>query len=230
MKRLVFDSGPVISLTTNNLLWLLEPLRDRFGGLFSITEEVHGELVDRPLQTRKFKFEALQVEELVETGVLELLPSGPLRGRAERIMALANKAYAVRGNPLRLVQAGEVESLAAAALSSADGIVIDERITRNLVEKPLALVDLLSRRLHASVKVDTGVLRELASLTGAPPILRSTELVTLAYSFGLLDRYKVKVPDVEHELLESVLWGMKLHGCSVTDEEIEQLVEVALKP
>lgn len=228
MKRLVFDSGPVISLTTNNLLWLLEPLRDRFGGVFSITEAVHGELVDRPLETRRFKFEALQVEELVETGVLELLPGEPLRGRAERIMQLANTAFTVHGNPLRLVQAGEVETLAAAALSSADGVAMDERITRNLIEKPLSLVDLMSRRLHASVKVDTGVLRELASLTGSPSIIRSTEIVTLAYSFGLLDKYKVKVRDVERELLESVLWGMKLHGCSITDEEIEQLVSVGL--
>jgi hypothetical protein len=229
MKRLVFDSGPIISLTTNNLLWLLKPLKDRFGGAFSITEGVHFELVERPLQTKKFKFEALEVEELVETGVLELLPTQPLLPRAERIMGLANTAYDANGERLKLLQRGEVETLAAASLANADGVVIDERITRNMIEKPLALADLMSMRLHTQVHVHNEELQEFAKLVGQPTIIRSIELVTLAYEYGLLDRWKVKVPNVEHELLESLLWGMKLHGCSVSEREIDQLLETVLK-
>ena len=59
MKCLVFDSGPIISLTTNNLLWILEPLKNKFKGRFVITEGVRKELIDKPLTTKKFKFEAL---------------------------------------------------------------------------------------------------------------------------------------------------------------------------
>ena len=229
MKRLVFDSGPIISLTTNNLLWLIEPLKRRFNGAFSITEAVHYELVKRPLQTKKFKFEALQGEALVESGVLEVLPSEPLRARADKIMALANSAFETRNEPIRILQLGEVETLAAASLANAEGIVIDERITRNLVEKPYALADLLSNRLHTSVHTHTDVLDQLKGIIGEPTILRSIELVTLAYEFGLLDKYKVRVPNVNKELLESLLWGVKLHGCSVSEREIEQLMKTVLK-
>jgi predicted nucleic acid-binding protein len=225
MKRLVFDSGPIISLTTNNLLWLLEPLKERFGGVFSITEGVHQELVDRPLQTKKFKFEALQVEELIESGVIEVVPTAPLAPRAERLMYLANGSFSTQNELLRLVQRGEVETLAAATLGNAQAVVMDERITRNMIEKPYALADLLSDRLHTKVHTNVETLREFEQLVAKPVIIRSVELVTLAYEFGLLDRYKVRVPNVDKELIESVLWGMKLHGCSVSEQEIEQLVE-----
>ena len=58
MKSIVFDTGPIISLTLNNLLWIIEPLHDRFGGEFYITKAVYKELIDRPLSTKKYKFEA----------------------------------------------------------------------------------------------------------------------------------------------------------------------------
>ena len=68
MKSLVFDAGPVISLATNSLLFILEPLKKEFNGKFYITESVKSELVDRPFEIKKFKFEAIQVEKLIETG------------------------------------------------------------------------------------------------------------------------------------------------------------------
>ena len=40
MKSLVFDAGPVISLTTNNLLWLLDVLKGDYEGEFYIPEGV----------------------------------------------------------------------------------------------------------------------------------------------------------------------------------------------
>ena len=61
MKSLIFDAGPIISLATNNLLWILEPLKNKFDGKFYLTDAVKRELVDRPLETKKFKFEAIQV-------------------------------------------------------------------------------------------------------------------------------------------------------------------------
>ena len=40
MKSIIFDAGPVISLTTNNLLWTLRELKERCNGSFYITEAV----------------------------------------------------------------------------------------------------------------------------------------------------------------------------------------------
>jgi len=55
---MVFDAGSIISLTTNNLLWLLPPLKERFGGSFLITNGVADELIKKPLATRKYKLDS----------------------------------------------------------------------------------------------------------------------------------------------------------------------------
>lgn len=70
MKSIIFDAGPIISLATNNLLWILKPLKKYFNGKFYITDAVKRELVDKPFETKKFKFEAIQVEKLIEEGVI----------------------------------------------------------------------------------------------------------------------------------------------------------------
>ena len=60
MKSIVFDSGPIISFDLNNLLWLLVPLKREFNGKFYITSAVKRELVDKPLEIKKYKFEVRQ--------------------------------------------------------------------------------------------------------------------------------------------------------------------------
>jgi len=61
MKALVFDTGPIITLAMNNLLWLVKEMKDKFNGEFYITESVKRECVDRPLTSKKYKYEAIQV-------------------------------------------------------------------------------------------------------------------------------------------------------------------------
>jgi hypothetical protein len=68
IDSLVFDSGPIISLSTNNLLWILPKIKEKFDGEFLITPAVKRECVTRPLETKKFKFEALQVLRQIEKG------------------------------------------------------------------------------------------------------------------------------------------------------------------
>jgi hypothetical protein len=72
MKYLVFDAGPIISLSMNGLLYVLRPLKDGFDGEFIITPQVRRELIDRPIKDRKFKLEAIKVRRLLEEGVLKL--------------------------------------------------------------------------------------------------------------------------------------------------------------
>ena len=80
MKALVFDTGPVISLTMNNLLWLLDPLKEMSKANFFITEQVRRELVDVPLnKTKRYKFEALQVLHYIENGTLEVISNGSMQ-------------------------------------------------------------------------------------------------------------------------------------------------------
>ena len=156
MTEILLDAGPVISLTTNNLLWLLETMRKKTGTQFSIVSSVKHELVDHPLETKKFKFEALQVERLIEQGVLNVIDKPEFKSRALQLLEAANTVFWAQKQPIKIVQLGEIETLAAAVGLGVNRVVMDERITRSLLETPDQLQEMMSRRLHTKLHVDTG--------------------------------------------------------------------------
>lgn len=225
---IILDAGPVISLTTNNLLWLLEPLQRLARTSFAIVSSVKREIVDRPLATRKFKFEALQVERLIEQGVLKVIERPEFKSRALQLLDLANNVFWAHNSPIRLVQLGEMESLAAAAGLGSNKVVVDERITRSFIEAPEQLRRLMEERLHTRLHVDTGRLEEFRELTRHIMLVRSAELVLVAYEKGLLNQFVVRVPQARKELLESLLWGVKLNGCAISEQEIDELIRAEL--
>ena len=56
-------------------------------------------------------------------------------------------------------------------------------------------------------------------------IIRSIELVAVAYKLGWLDNYRPKQKSGKDKLLDSVLWATKYNGCAVTNEEIAEMIE-----
>jgi len=225
---ILLDAGPIISLTTNNLLWLVKPLQEAGKTSFSIVSSVKREIVDRPLATKKFKFEALQVERLIEQGVLQVIEKPEFKSRALQLLDLANNVFWAHNSPIRIVQLGEMETIAAASALGSNRVVMDERITRSLLESPEQLQRLMEQRLHTRLHIDTGRLAEFQTFTRHIELIRSAELVTIAYEKGLLNEYLVKVPQAKKELLESVLWGVKLNGCAISEQEIDEIVKMEL--
>ncbi len=230
-RLLVFDTGPIISLTVNNLLSTLERLKERYSGRFVIPESVKDELVDEPLRTKKFMFEAMQIQRLVSTGVLEVVEDSDTKELTLELLRLANNSFAAKGKAVQVVQYGEMASVAAAKLLDAEALVMDERITRELVEHPKHLAELMERRLHTTVTVNGENVSLLQRYVSKTKILRSVELITVAFEFGLLDRYiaageEKAIPEVRKKLLESVLWGLKMNGCAVSGKEIEQITRM----
>ncbi len=229
MKLLIFDAGPVISLTTNNLLWLLNPLKQRFKGDFCITEAVKKELVDRPIQTKKFKFEAIQVQQQIESRIIKVMRQNEFFVGGSKLQALANSLYRTNVGNVPIVQRGEMESLAATIFLGADAFVTDERITRMIIEAPDALREILEKRLHSKITINDEALHQFEEETRHVNVIRSVELVTVAYEQGLLDKFIVSLPNARNELLESVLWGVKLNGCAVGENEIRQILDIERK-
>lgn len=74
MKSLIFDSGTIITLALNDLLYILQPLKRLFRGEFYITEAIKKELIGKPLNTKRFMLEALVIKKLVEEGILKVFP------------------------------------------------------------------------------------------------------------------------------------------------------------
>lgn len=230
MKSLIFDAGPIISLATNNLLWILEPLKKEFDGKFFITNAVKRELVDRPLETKRFKFEAIQVERLVEKGVLEVMDNDFIRETTPRLLNTANEIFkAYNSYYMRIVHFAEMSVIAAAISLNADAIVIDEKTTRFLIENPSTLAGILKKTLHTSISINENNLKEFKNSVKDIKAIRSIELVTVAYEHGILNSYITKIPDARKNLLESVLWGVKLSGCAVSQDEIDQIVGIEAK-
>lgn len=226
-KSLVFDTGSIISLAINNLLWLLPPLKERFGGSFHVTPGVVHELVTKPLKTKKYKFEAIQIRHLIATGTLEVIDEPEILSTGEHLLTLANNLFTCKGQAIKVVHLGEVESLAAVIHKKASALVIDERTTRQLVEDPRQIARRMRHKLHKQVHTDAKRRRLLRYELGKVRVIRSIELVCVAFEIGLLDHYLENITEEgewRRELLESVLWGMKLNGCSVSTEEIDELL------
>ena len=201
MKSLIFDAGPIISLATNNLLWILEPLKKKFNGKFYITEAVRKEVVDRPLETKKFKFEAIQVESLIEKGVLEIIDNVFIRENTPRLLNTANEIFGAYGNYMKIVHFAEISVIAAAVNINSDAIVIDEKTTRFLIENPRMIVEILKKTLHTSISVNENNLKEFNNTVKNIKAIRSIELVTIAYEQGLLNSYITKMADARKDLL-----------------------------
>ncbi len=226
MRSIVFDAGPVISLTMNNLLWLLKSLRSRYKGDFYIPKSIENELIGRPLKTKRFKFEALQVLQYLNKDIIKVVDNEKIKKTTLDLLDLANNCFKARGNWIRIVHYGEMEGVAACLHLNSDAFVVDERTTRTLIENPKREIDILKRTLHVEIKVNEENLKKFREMTKDIKIIRSVELVTIAYELGLLNEFLPNIKDAKQTLLDSVLWGVKLDGCAVSKREIEQILKM----
>src|SRR3989338_5652716 len=181
MKSIVFDSGPIISLTMNNLLWILEPLKKKFNGEFYMPTAVRREVVDAPLATKIFEFEALQVEKLVRDEIFKLIYNNEINSLTNHLLSLANNSFEAKGNPIRIVQYGEMQALASAIFMESEAVVVDEIMIRILIENPRVAAEILKNRLHAPIKAIQRNIDEFIHHTRKIRVIRRVELVTVFF-------------------------------------------------
>ncbi|MCX8158822.1 MAG: hypothetical protein N3D20_00810 [Candidatus Pacearchaeota archaeon] len=217
-KAIIFDSGTIINFSMNGLLNIIEELKKTFNGYFLITEEIKNEIVNKPLTIKRFEFEAIRIEDIIDRKILELpykiITKKELDKKTEEIFYLLNHSYYARGEFMKIVSKGEVSAIALSILLTEKGIdnvvAIDERTTRLLCENPQNLQKIFNNKLHTEVlmKRDVSFLKNIK-------IIRSSELVYVAYKKGLF-RFK-------NNVLEALLYATKYKGCSISFEEIEKM-------
>tara|TARA_Y100000310_G_scaffold157610_1_gene157024 strand:- start:4756 stop:5445 length:690 start_codon:yes stop_codon:yes gene_type:complete len=229
MKSLVFDTGPLISITMNNLLWVMKDLKKKFNGRFLLAEGVRYELVDKPLKTKSFKFEALQTLEQIREGVFEVVGEGKTKQLTKDLMEVANSCFTAHGRNVRIIQYGEMSALALLLHEKSEALVVDERTTRLLIEHPARLHKVLRRKLHANVKMVKPRVQEFQHLVHGVKVIRSIELMTMAYELGFLDRYLAKIKNAREELVDAFLWGLKIDGCAISKREIDRIKKIERK-
>jgi hypothetical protein len=223
-KAIIFDSSTLINFTMNGLLTEFRGLKELFGGKFLITKEVASEIIEKPMKIKRFELEALKLNELLTDKIIELPSSLGIEEKTIskttlEIMNKANNTFFGRGNAIHLIDLGESSCLALSNILSERGIrnvlSVDERTTRLLVEKPENLFSLLQKKLHTDITAK----KENFQFFKNFKFIRSTELIYIAYKKGIV---KLK----NHDVLDALLYALKLNGCSITEEEINDIKKI----
>lgn len=220
MKYLVFDAGPIISLTLNGMLPILEKLKENFGGEFILTPAVKREVVDKPLRIKKFKLEALRVQGLIDKGIFKMsgdvIADNKVSKETKKILKSSNGVLrsTASGEKISIIQEGEASCLAFVGLVKGDHvIVIDERTTRMMIEAPENLESMMERKLHMPLDANL----ELVSGMRDFKFIRSAELLYVAWKKNLIG------VDNSKDLLDALLYGAKFKGCAISSGEIEEM-------
>lgn len=225
-KAIIFDASTIITLAMNGFLPELRKLREIFDGKFLVTEEVRKEIIDKPMQIKRFEFEALKVNELLKDKVLEMpvflnIEKSLISKKAQEFVDVANNFFEAKGEYLHLIDLGEASCLALSRILDEKGIknvvAVDERTTRMLGEKPENLENLLRRKLHARVKF----MKKNFKFFEGFKFIRSAELMYVAY--------KKKFITLENNALEALLYALKFKGAAISGEEIKEIVRLNSK-
>lgn len=219
---LIFDASSLISLAMNGLLPELKELRKIFPGKFIIPEEVKYEAIDRPMNIKRFELEALKLNSLFEEKILELpdavgVDQNKISEETKKLLDIANNTFFEKGQKeIKIIDLGETACLALSKELTKKGIknvlLIDERTTRLLSEKPENLKKLLQKKLHVRVDIKKNNLEHFRGMR----IVRSAELIYIAYKKGVV-RIKNK------KILDALLYALKFKGCAISSEEIERI-------
>ena len=222
---IIFDASTLISLSMNGLLGELKKLKGIFKGKFLITHEVKYEVIDRPLNVKRFELEALRVKKLLNEGILELPESleinkNEISERTKKILDIANTMFVGDRRDIKIIHSGEASCLALSRIlldkKIPHVIAVDERTTRMLGEKPEKLKELLEKKMSTRVKLVKSNFKYFRGFR----FIRSTELLYVAWKKGLID-----LKD-GGKVLDALLWAVKFKGCSVSSDEIREIMRI----
>lgn len=223
MKAIIFDASTIITFSMNGFLPELRKLKEIFDGKFLITTDVKWEVVDKPMKIKRFKIEALGVNELINEKVLEMPTSLKINEslvsrKTQEFKDAANNSFEAKGNFIHLIDSGEASCLALSRILNEKAIknviAIDERTTRMLGEKPENLEHLLQRKLHTKVTLK----KENFKFFEGFKFIRSAELIYVAY--------KKKLVRLKNDVLEALLYAVKFKGCAISGDEIREIKRI----
>lgn len=221
-RDVLCDSSSLISLGDSCLDNVLYFLHKRFGIRFVIPPEVEYEVITRPLSNGLFQyyFSSLKMKKALKDKVLVKAAKSE-RPLTQKILETANHLFFMKGRPLRLIHAGEAGMIALAQELGVSTILIDERTTRMLIENPISLKKHLEKEFSVHIMVNKRNLDRFSELTEDMSVIRSSELLILAYENGFLEGFTNR-----KKALEAGLYKIKFSGCSVGFKEIKEFLKL----
>ncbi len=213
------DSSSLIALTDAGLLGALIALKQKMKGQLLITQGIIDESITYPITVPKYSFSAVRIQRALDTGVFTVISFK--QQTVDRILYLTNNLF-YTNKPFHLVDKGEAEILAAAVDNDLKTLVMDERTTRTIMEAPMETKKHLENEFRIKLNVNTKLLNEFQSLTQNIHVIRSSEIVALAYEAKYFKKFK----DLEQKAYESALYAIKFNGCAVGFDEIKELARI----
>ncbi|MBD3261174.1 MAG: hypothetical protein GF334_05745 [Candidatus Altiarchaeales archaeon] len=210
---IVADSSSLISLAMNCLC----PVFDYLDKHVAVTPRVYGEVVTKPLSGRRFRYEAYRIKNLFDSQILSVEEVDAKR--VNEIMDMSNSIYSVSGKKLKIIHPAEAEAFVLCEQKKASAFLIDERTMRLLLEDPDTLRNVLEHRNHKKVSADQKALKRFQNRVSRVPILRSTEILALAYEHGFFPKH---VGYTEKKVFLAAVSALKLSGCAITWDEVEE--------
>ena len=224
MNDLIFDTSSIISIATNNLLGVLEQLKKSFKGDFIISNDVKREVLDHPLKTRKYKLEAIMISNLIQNNIIRTYSNVNLERKTINLLNLCNDIFLSNGKPIKILDKAEVEALVLTQILKGT-YVVDERNIRLLVEDYRKLAKLLERKLNRKITINNQNIKLFKSELKDINIIRSAELMTIAFEKGMFSEYENKYSSKKN-ILDGILWGLRLRGCAISTEEINEILRI----
>ena len=222
MTKVVFDTSTILSFSGSCLINLLGHLAKQDFLEVIIPQGVMEEAVNKPMSIKRFELSALRVLKGVKDGWINVVDrTAGLEEEGNVIKEMANSIFFIGNKPVEIIQKGEVETLALAKLENAPVAAIDERTTRLLIENPPNLKKFMSYKHKETVRMDQNALLDFNEVLPRLQIVRSTELIALAYDKKL---FSPELNQTRRDL-EAALYAMKYSGCAISYQEIEAFLK-----
>ncbi len=218
MSTFIVDSSTVISLASTCLLNIFKKFHER-GNRFIIPPWVYDEVVSRPLNIERFEYEGYRVKKLVDEGVLEVYNKRKISKEAMQFSKYINNVFYAKNHPIKIIHPADAECIFLTK-KLGDALIVDERNMRLVIEDPMKIKKILQNRLHTKIKVNKENLKCALEFVEKLPVLRSVDLVTVAWERNLIDFEKNK------NALKAMLISLKFSGCAISFDEIFEYLDV----
>ena len=228
MVVLIVDSSTIISFGMNCLLWVFERLKSK-NIKFIVPMAVKEEVIDSGIKTKKYKYEAIRVSEYFSKGVFEVY-TGDIKKETSEILNYANTSFYIKNKPIKILHKADAEVLALAEKINADGILVDEKTMRLLIENPEEVKKHLEKKFHEKSKMIDESIMSFQKRAGNREMIRSADLIAYSFEIGIFDELidvcLIKEKNCKKELIEGLLYCLKFAGCAISFNEINDYVNL----
>lgn len=201
---------------------LFKHLKEREKISFIIPESVYYESVERPLKIKRFELNAVRIKNAVDNGFLEIAKTTlEIKNMMNELSTVTADLCKADGRKITLINKGEAETLALMKEINSKILLIDERTTRMIIEEPQNLMSFLQHRHKCKITLNKGRMDEFKNFFTNINVIRSVELIALAYDDGAFEMQMEK----SKQALEAALFAAKYAGCAVSAKEIKDYLQ-----